>query len=124
MQHTSRKQKSYRFGHYAEHVVVWYLRLRGYVVLARRYKSPFGEVDIIVRRGKTLVFVEVKARRNVQGGDDVLSPRQRERITRSALAFVSRYPRYADYAIRFDLVILTRGVCVQHIRHAWEGEGN
>ena len=51
-------------GRRAENIAAMFLRLKGYTILDRRCRTPFGEIDIIARRGKTIVFVEVKARRD------------------------------------------------------------
>jgi putative endonuclease len=61
-----RGRKAYRLGHLAETRCVWYLRLKGYRILSRRFKTPVGEIDIVARHRGTLVFVEVKARADVE----------------------------------------------------------
>jgi hypothetical protein len=66
---TDRRRRAYRFGHWAETLCVWWLRLGGYRVLARRYKTPVGEIDIVARRGAALAFIEVKARRHTTRDD-------------------------------------------------------
>lgn len=78
-----KRRRAYRFSHWAETVCVWWLRLSGYRVLSRRYKTPVGEIYIIARRGATLAFIEVKAGHETTRGDggEVLTMRQRGRST-------------------------------------------
>ena len=69
------RQAAERLGHVAEWRAVWRLRLAGYSVLARRYKTKLGEIDIVVRRGRVLAFVEVKARADLTSATDALGCR-------------------------------------------------
>ena len=88
------------------------LRRKGYAILARRYRTRYGEIDIVGRDGDTIVFVEVKTRVSNdfgEGAEAVTSWKQR-RVTRMALDFLARY-RLHDRPCRFDVVIvdLSRG---------------
>ena len=74
------RQAAHRLGHVAEWRAVWRLRLAGYSVLARRYKTKLGEIDIVVRRGGILAFVEVKARADFLSATDALGSRQFGRV--------------------------------------------
>ena len=114
--------RAYRFGRFAESLCVWRLRLAGYRVLARRFKTPVGEIDIVARRGDTLAFVEVKARHAAADrGDQAveLTARQRARIERAAEAFVARRPRLAGCAMRFDLMVVRPWRAPRHLADAW-----
>ncbi|MEQ8194027.1 MAG: YraN family protein [Rhodospirillales bacterium] len=113
------RKKAWRYGMLAETVCVIALRLRGYRVLARRYRTPLGEIDIIARRGDTLAFVEVKGRADIRGAADSISPRQRMRIQRAARAYLQRHPEHAARAIRFDAVLVAPGRWPVHVRDAW-----
>lgn len=123
-----RRVRAYRFGHFAETVCVWWLRLAGYRVLARRFKVSVGEIDIVARRGDTLAFVEVKARHATgdgadgsdEGGQPVeLTARQKARIVRAAEAFVARRPRLDHCAMRFDLMVVRPWRTPHHLIDAW-----
>ena len=112
------KRQAWRFGRTAETMCVWYLRLIGYHVIARGFRVPVGEIDIIARRGRTLAFVEVKAR----SGDyaaDALSPSQRRRIVRAAEAFLKVRPGLADLDLRLDVMLVRRWRLPRHLRGAW-----
>ena len=94
-------------GHLAEaRAVLWY-RLRGFRILARRWQSHSGEIDIIARRGHLLVFCEVKFRhKDVHAASP--SPRQQKRITRAAALFIAASPLYQNYECRFDVILIER----------------
>lgn len=108
-----------RHGHSAERRAVWWLRLKGYRVLAERHRNPGGEIDLIVRRGRTIAFVEVKARATLQGALDAVTPQQRGRITAAAEGYLIRNPAYADFALRFDVVAIVPARLPHHIQNAW-----
>lgn len=100
-------------GRTAERRAVWLLRLKLYRVLAVNFRpartSGLGEVDIIARKGRTLVFVEVKARATEDAGIGAIAPAQQQRITRTAEHFLKRRPRYAGSALRFDAMVAEPG---------------
>lgn len=114
-----RRAAAERFGRCAELRCVWRLRLTGHSVLARRWRTPVGEIDIVASKGSTLVFVEVKARADGADAAAVLTERQLRRIARAAEAFVARHPRFAGHAIRFDAMAVGRGGWPAHLRDVW-----
>ena len=102
------RQKAHRLGHAAEWRAVWRLRLAGYSILARRYKTRLGEIDIVARRGNLLAFVEVKARANAGTAADALGSRQFGRVSRAASLFVARHPHHAAAASMQGLSMLPK----------------
>ncbi len=112
------RQRAHRLGHTAEWRAVWRLRLAGYTILARRYKTRLGEIDIVARRGNVLAFVEVKARRQMTTAAEALRQRQFGRVSRAASLFLAQYPRYAVCAVRFDAV-LVGGFWPHHLPDVW-----
>lgn len=108
-----------RSGRFAETWAAWSLRLRGYRVLARRFRTPVGEIDLIVRRGGCLAFVEVKARPSAEEALTALGPRQRARIARAAEVFLQRHPHLAGCTLRFDLVTVTPWRPPRLLADAW-----
>jgi putative endonuclease len=109
------------FGHRAERAAAWLLRAKGWRILARRLKTPLGEIDIVARRGRTVAFIEVKARLDLTSGLLALQPRQRERLQRAATLFLAQQPRYArDHDLRFDLVVVRPWRWPVHIADAWQ----
>ncbi|MFQ5985516.1 MAG: YraN family protein [Alphaproteobacteria bacterium] len=109
---------AYRFGLHAEGLCAWRLRLKGYRILARRFRVGAGEIDIVARRGRVVAFVEVKARREA-GGEEALTPRQRARIVRAAEAFLARRPELAGLDLRFDVMLVRPWGPPRHLCDAW-----
>ena len=113
------RQRANRLGQVAELRAVWRLRLAGYSILARRYKTKLGEIDIVARRGGVLAFVEVKARADIVVAADALGRRQFGRVARAAALFVARHPHYADHSVRFDAVLVS-GLWPRHLPDVWQ----
>lgn len=114
------RRNSYMLGLRAETLAALLLRLKGYRVLARRYPAPVGEIDIVARRGRTLAFVEVKARPSLELALEAIRPFQRARIQRGAEAFLSRHPHLAGLDLRFDAVLVVPGRRPLHMTNAFE----
>lgn len=109
-------------GRNAERFAAWFLRIRGYRVLAERYKTPLGEIDLIARRGRTLVFVEVKARATLTAGLEAITPRQQNRIKAAAGVFLAK--GNSQVPCRFDAVVVIPGRFglphIVHRQNAWD----
>jgi len=119
---SQRGAESFRRGLWAETLCLWVLRLKGYRILARRYRSPAGEIDLIVRRGAVVAAIEVKARADrVRAGESVLW-RQRARIVRALENFLAIHPHLRDKELRFDVMLVAPGGWPRHIRDAWRPE--
>lgn len=114
--------KAWRFGQVAETVAVWYLRAKGYRIVARRFRCRAGEIDIVARRGRLLAFIEVKARRTAGAAADALGPRQAGRIIRAAQAFVQAHPPLAVLDQRFDVILVVPRRWPVHLVDAWRPE--
>ena len=117
---TERRRASEAGGRRAETTAMLVLLLKGYRLVERRFRCPRGEIDLIVRRGHTLAFVEVKARPTVDDAALAIDARQRDRITAAALVFLQRHPGFADFDCRFDAVLVAPGRWPRHVRGAWE----
>ncbi|MBX9634584.1 MAG: YraN family protein [Magnetospirillum sp.] len=119
----NRRHHALQRGKWAETLAVWWLRLKGYRVLARGYTvgrgRGAGEVDVIVRRGRVVAFVEIKARANLATAAHAITPAQQSRIARTARAFIARRPELASCIFRFDAVLVTPGAWPRHISDAW-----
>lgn len=111
------------WGRWAEALAAWRLRLTGYHIVARRFRVPQGEVDLVARRGGVLAMVEVKARTDAGSAADALQPRQRRRIERAALAFLQRHPELSALHLRFDLMLIVPRRWPRHIIDAWRPAG-
>ena len=116
-------------GDKGERLAARYLRRQGYKVLARRYRTPLGEIDLIARDGACIVFVEVKTRRSDVAGQpyEAVDSYKQAQLTRLALAFLKRY-RLLEQPARFDVIsIVWEGTGTEpqivHYRNAFEPPG-
>lgn len=107
------------FGRRGEMLAAWFLRLKGYRILASRFKTPAGEIDLVARRFGTLVFVEVKARRSGSVDDAWFAVNDR-RISRAADYFLARHPRYANTDMRYDVIFLAPMTWPRHVVNAFD----
>jgi putative endonuclease len=106
-------------GRLAEWAATVLLRLRGYRILARRYKTHVGEIDIIASRQRLVVFVEVKARLSTADALAAVRAPQRRRVERAARQFLATRPELADRDLRFDVVVFDRFGLPRHLADAW-----
>ena len=113
------RRRAYGLGRNAERLAGWWLRLKGYRIVARGFRVPSGEVDLIARRGRTVAFIEVKARADLTRAREAVTPRQRRRIARAATAFLQRREDLAALDARFDVVLLAPGRLPRHMPDAW-----
>jgi len=107
-------------GRVAEAMAAVFLILKGYRILARRWASPGGEVDIVAKRGRCICFVEVKARATLESAAYALTERQRRHIAMAAEIWRGAHPSHADCDIRFDMILVTPGRLPHHIQGAFD----
>lgn len=112
------KLGTYQKGLGAEILAMASLLCRGYCILAWRYKTKVGEIDLIVRRGKTVAFIEVKNRASLDEALFSLTPQMRRRIGQAAKYYLSSHAGEQGYDHRFDLVAVS-GFSVRHLDNAW-----
>jgi len=109
-----------RRGRRAETLACWYLRLHGWRILARRARISGGEVDIVARRGRTLAFVEVKARGTADAAGISLDRNRLKRVAAAAEQLAPRYLRDGD-AMRIDALYIVPGRLPHHLANVWQG---
>jgi putative endonuclease len=114
------RQIAFRTGISAESRAAALLIAKGFRILARRWKSPVGEIDIIARRRSLLVFVEVKARETLDDAAWAVSERQRSRIIAAAEAWLARNADDRIRDIRFDAMLVAPGRIPRHIPAAFD----
>jgi putative endonuclease len=114
------RQAAFRFGLSAESRAAAYLIAKGHRIVARRWRTPLGEVDIVARRGRLLVFVEVKARNSLDAAAEAVTDRQQRRIIGAAEAWLASHPGDIDCHIRFDAVLVVPGRIPRHIPNAFD----
>ena len=117
-----KREEAERRGRSAEVIALWYLRCKGYRLLARRYKAPQGEVDLIMRKGKTTAFIEVKARVTVDEAVISVTQRQSRRIASAFASWMARDPMAASGFCRFDIVAVPSYLWPTHIKNAFYGD--
>jgi putative endonuclease len=116
------RRRAFRRGHAAEFLCLWHLRLRGYRILARRFRVPSGEIDLIARRGRVIAAIEVKARASLLAAGESISAQQRRRIARALEHFLAQRPELARLARRFDVMLVTPRRLPRHLADAWRGD--
>jgi putative endonuclease len=114
---TGKRRRAEGFGRSGESAAVWLLRAKGYRIVARRYRTPAGEIDIVARRGRVLAAIEVKAR--AVAPDEIVTLRQRRRVARALEAFVQYRPQFQGFTWRFDLIVVRPWQLPQHVVDAW-----
>jgi putative endonuclease len=111
---------AFRLGLSAESRAAMFLIAKGYRIVARRWKTPFGEIDIVARRRSALVFVEVKARASTDAAAEAVTERAKRRIAAAAELWLAHRPDDAECEIRFDVMLVTPGRMPQHIANAFD----
>lgn len=114
------RQVAFRFGISAESRAAAFLVAKGFRIMARRWRSPVGELDIVARRRHLLVFVEVKARHTLDDAAEAVTERQRARIIAAAEAWLATYPDASITDMRFDAVLVAPRAMPRHIQGAFE----
>ena len=99
--------KHQKFGEKSENLAVWYLKQNGYKIIEQNYRNRIGEIDIIAREKKTIVFVEVKSRRSIRYGNPKLAvtPKKQRKISMVALYYL-KSTQQIDAKARFDVVAI------------------
>ena len=116
------RQAAFRLGLSAESRAAAALMAKGFRVLARRWRSPAGEIDLVARRGDLLIFVEVKARPSFDDAAWSVSERQKRRIASAAAAWLAANPQDASRDMRFDVVLVAPRRWPRHIQAAFEAD--
>jgi putative endonuclease len=93
---------------------------KGYRILARRWKTPAGEIDVVARRRQSLLFVEVKARASLDEAAEAVSERTKRRIVGAAEFWLAQHPADAQCDIRFDAILVAPGKFPRHIANAFD----
>lgn len=109
--------QAYDRGLWAERLARWLLQAKLYRIVGERVKTRGGEVDILARKGKTLIIVEVKARQTLEGAADAITSKQWARLLRAGEILLSREPD--GTSLRFDVVHVVPGRWPRHIKDAW-----
>jgi putative endonuclease len=93
---------------------------KGYHVLAKRFRTPHGEIDIIARKRGLLAFVEVKARATLDDAAYAVTPRQQQRIINAAQGWLAAHPEHAEFELRFDAILIAPRSLPRHLMAAFD----
>jgi len=115
-----KRQRAERGGRRAEIIASWWLRLHGWRILARRARTPLGEVDLVAKRGRIIAFVEVKARATAAEADLSLDHFRLRRVAAAAEALAPRFAKPGD-DIRIDAIFIVPGRLPRHLPNVWHG---
>ena len=97
-----------------------FLMAKGYRILAKRFRTPHGEIDIVARRRNLIAFVEVKARASLDEAAYAVTPRQQQRIIDAAQGWLVAHPEHAEFELRFDAMLIAPRSLPRHVLAAFD----
>ena len=113
---SAQRQQGYRRGHAAEFAAAAFLIAKGHRILARRFKTSAGEIDLIVLRAKRIGFVEVKRRATLSACEAAMTPRLQQRVRRAADLWIAKNARFQGHELGFDVVFVVPWRWPVHLR--------
>jgi len=111
---------AFRTGLSAEARAAAYLMAKGYRILAKRFRTPVGEIDLVARRRNVVAFVEVKARATLDDAAYAVTLRQQRRIIDAAQAWLMAHPEHAEFDLRFDAMLIAPRRLPRHLLAAFD----
>jgi putative endonuclease len=111
---------AFRTGISAEARAAAWLMAKGYRILAKRFRTPYGEIDLVARRRNLIVFVEVKARPSLDDAAYAVTVRQQARIIAAAQGWLMAHPEHAEFDMRFDAVLIAPRCLPRHLLAAFD----
>ena len=117
----ARRFRAYRKGHWSEWFAAVALIVKGYRIVARRYRTRLGEIDLIARKGDLVAIVEVKARRTLAEAMEAIGSQSERRIEAAADMWLARQSDYARLSVRFDMVAVLPRRWPVHVENAFSG---
>jgi putative endonuclease len=113
------KRRAHRFGLRAEWIAAFWLSIKGYRLLARRFQVNGGEIDIVAQRGNVVAFVEVKARGELDAAASAISETKRRRISRASRVWLTRNPWAMSATLRGDAIFVAPRRLPRHLPAAY-----
>ena len=111
---------AFRAGLSAEDRAAALLTAAGYRIVARRFRTPHGEIDLVAEGRALVAFVEVKARATLEAAAYAVTPRQQKRIVNAANAWLMAHPEHANFDLRFDAVLVAPRALPLHLPGAFD----
>jgi putative endonuclease len=93
---------------------------KGYRILAKRFKTPYGEIDLVAKKRNLIAFIEVKARARLDDAAYAVTPRQQQRIIEAAQAWLMAHPEHAEFELRFDAILIAPRHLPRHLLAAFD----
>ena len=111
---------AFRTGLSAESRAAAYLMAKGYRILAKRFRTPYGEIDLVAKKRDLVAFIEVKARASLDDAAYAVTPRQQARIVNAAQAWLMTHPDHAEFELRFDAILIAPRRLPRHLLAAFD----
>ena len=111
---------AFRTGLSAETLAAAFLMAKGYRILARRFRTSHGEIDLIAKRRDLVAFIEVKARATLDDAAYAVTPRQQSRIINAAEGWLIAHPEHAELELRFDAILIAPRSLPRHLLAAFD----
>jgi putative endonuclease len=111
---------AFRTGLSAETRAAAYLMAKGYRILAKRFRTPHGEIDLVAKKRNLIAFIEVKARASLDEAAYAVTPRQQARIVNAAQGWLVAHPEHAEYELRFDAMLIAPRRLPRHLLAAFD----
>ncbi|GJL94430.1 MAG: UPF0102 protein [Hyphococcus sp.] len=115
------RRRSEAAGRRAEWLAAFLMMAKGFSIVRRRFKAPNGEIDLIAKRGKLLVFVEVKSRAQLDSAIEAVTHTNRRRVSNAAGMFLAHNPDLAQMDMRYDIIAIA-GWRMRHLTNAWQDD--
>lgn len=118
------KKKKFKNVHITEKIALFYLRLKGYHLIKKNFTvhngTGAGEIDLIMQKGKTIIFVEVKKRKTYLLAAQSIDINSQLRIVKSSAVFFQQHPKYSSFQVRYDAILFKdKSFVPQHLKDAW-----
>ena len=97
-----------------------WLMAKGYRILAKRFRTPYGEIDLVAKKRNLVAFIEVKARATLDDAAYAVTPRQQKRIVDAANAWLMAHPEHANFDLRFDAILVAPRALPRHLPGAFD----
>ena len=111
---------AFRTGLSAESRAAAFLMAKGYRILAKRFRTPYGEIDLVAKKRNLLAFIEVKARASLDEAAYAVTPRQQARIIDAAQGWLAAHPEHAEFDLRFDAILIAPRHLPRHLLAAFD----
>jgi putative endonuclease len=111
---------AFRTGLSAESRAAAFLMAKGYRILAKRFRTPYGEIDLVAKKRSLIAFIEVKARATLDDAAYAVTPRQQARIIDAAQGWLMAHPEHAEFELRFDAILIAPRRLPRHLLAAFD----